>query len=117
MPESAKQTVAASISLEGPESAESTPIVLVVSEVSSHDFASTIAALVSMEVPEDSKMPDEEMDDYETTPKRAEVNVVYLFTDYYIVEDIRWRQNSTLRWRVLYFRNHLTLSIISSLYI
>jgi hypothetical protein len=70
MLESAKPTAAASAALVGPESAKSTsesaeliPIVPVVSEVSSDDFASTVAALVSMEVPKDSKMSDEEMDD------------------------------------------------------
>jgi hypothetical protein len=55
--------------------------------VSSDDSASTIAALVGMEVPEDSEVPDDEMVDYEATLERAEVNVVYLSTDYYIVED------------------------------
>jgi hypothetical protein len=54
------------------------------SEVSSNDFASTVAAMVGMEVPEVS---DEEMVDYEATPERGEVNVVVLFADYYIVED------------------------------
>jgi hypothetical protein len=41
--------------------------------VSSDDFASTIAALVGMEVPE---VPDEEMVDYEAIPEREGVNVV-----------------------------------------
>jgi hypothetical protein len=54
------------------------------SEVSSDDFASTVATLVGMEVPE---LPDEEMVDYEATPKRAEVNVVYMSADYYILGD------------------------------
>jgi hypothetical protein len=91
MLESAKPTDAASAALEGPESAkptsEPTPTVLVASEVSSDDFASTVAALVGMEVPKDSEVPDEEMVDYETTSERVEVNVVYLSIDYYIVED------------------------------
>jgi hypothetical protein len=52
--------------------------------VSSDDFASTIGALVGMEVP---KLPDEEMVDYEATLKRAEVNVVYTSTDNYILGD------------------------------
>jgi hypothetical protein len=51
------------------------------SEVFSNDFASTIAAMVGMEV------PDEEMVDYEATPERGEVNVVVLSADYYIIED------------------------------
>jgi hypothetical protein len=54
------------------------------SEVSFDDFASTIATMVGMEVPE---VPNEEMVDYEATPERGEVNVVVLFADYYIVED------------------------------
>jgi hypothetical protein len=53
-------------------------------EVSSNDFASTIGAMVGIEVPE---VPDEQMVDYEATPERREVNVVVLSTDYYIVED------------------------------
>jgi hypothetical protein len=40
-----------------------------------------------MEVLKDSEVPDEEIVDYEATLERAEVNVVYLSTDYYIVED------------------------------
>jgi hypothetical protein len=32
-------------------------------------------------------VPDEEMVDYKATLERTEVNVVYLFADYYIVED------------------------------
>jgi hypothetical protein len=56
----------------------------VASEVSSNDFASTIAAMVAMEVP---KVLDEEMVDYEATLERGEVNVVVLSADYYIVED------------------------------
>jgi hypothetical protein len=65
------------------ESAEPTPIVPMASKVSFDDFAYTIAAMVDMEVPE---VLEEEMVDYEPTPKR-EVNVVVLSTDYYIVED------------------------------
>jgi hypothetical protein len=53
------------------------------SEVSSDDFAYTVAAMVGMEIPE---VPEEEMVDYEPTLER-EVNVVVLSTDYYIVED------------------------------
>ena len=53
-------------------------------EVSFDDFASTVAALVGMEVP---KVPNEEMVDYEATLERGEVNVVVLSTDYYIVEE------------------------------
>jgi hypothetical protein len=89
--ESAKLTTPADTAPEAPEStwstpesAEPTPTVLMASEVSSDDFASTIAVMVGMEVPE---VPDEEMVDYEATPKRGEVNVVVLSTDYYIVED------------------------------
>jgi hypothetical protein len=74
-PESARST---------PESAKPTPTIPMVSKVSFDDFASTIAAMVGMEVPE---VPDEEMVDYEATPERREVNVVVLSTDYYIVED------------------------------
>ena len=77
--------------LEGPkstksasESTELTPAVPGASEVSSDDFATTVAALVGMEVPE---VPDEEMVDYEPTPERVEVNVVVLSADYYIVAD------------------------------
>jgi len=40
--------------------------------MSSNDFTSTIAALVGMEV------LDEERVDYEATPERAKVNVVYM---------------------------------------
>jgi hypothetical protein len=54
------------------------------SEVSSNDFAFTVATIVGMEVP---KVPDEEMVDYEATPERGNVNVVVLSADYYIVED------------------------------
>jgi hypothetical protein len=54
------------------------------SEVSSDDFASTVASMVGMEVPEVS---DEDMVDYEATPERGEVNVVVLSADYYIIED------------------------------
>jgi hypothetical protein len=93
-PESAKLTPLVDATLEAlesakltSESAEPTPTVLVISEVSSDDFASTIAALVGMEVPKDSKVPNEEMVDYEATLKRGEVNVVVLSTDYYIVKD------------------------------
>jgi hypothetical protein len=67
-----------------PESAEPTPTVLMAFEVSSNDFASTVAAMVGMKVLE---VPDEEMVDYEATPERGEVNVVVLSADYYIVED------------------------------
>jgi hypothetical protein len=56
----------------------------VTSEVSFDNFASTIAAMVGMEVPE---VPDEEMVGYETTLEREEVNVVVLSVEYYIVED------------------------------
>ena len=52
--------------------------------MSSDDFASSIAALVGMEVP---KVPDEEMVDYVATPEKAEVNVVYMSVDYYILGD------------------------------
>jgi hypothetical protein len=74
VPKSAKPTL---------ESAEPTPIVLMDYEVSSDDFARTVAAMVGMEVPE---VPEEEMVDYEPTLER-EVNVVVLSADYYIVED------------------------------
>ena len=74
-PESAKSTS---------ESAELTPAVSGASEVSSDDFATTIAALVGMEVP---KVPDEEMVDYEPTPDRVEVNIVVLSANYYIMVD------------------------------
>ena len=66
------------------KSAELTPTVLGASKVSTDDFASTFASLVGMEVPE---VPDEEMVDYEATLERAEVNVVVLSIDYYIVAD------------------------------
>ena len=76
---------------EGPESAKSTsesakltPAVPGASEVSSNDFATTVAALVGIEVPE---VPDEEMVDYEPTLERVEVNVVVLSADYYIMVD------------------------------
>ena len=52
--------------------------------MSSDDFATTIAALVGIEVPE---VPDEEMVDYEATPESGEINVVVLSTDYYIIAD------------------------------
>jgi hypothetical protein len=52
--------------------------------VSSDDSASTVAAMVGMEVPE---VPDKEMVDYEVTLERGEVNVVVLFSDYYIIEN------------------------------
>jgi hypothetical protein len=86
-----KPTAAAPATLEAlelarltPESAEPTPTAPVTSEVSSDDFASTIAAMVVMEVP---KVSNEEMVDYEATPKRGKVNVVVLSADYYIVKD------------------------------
>jgi hypothetical protein len=66
-----------------PGSAELTPIISMASEVSSDDFAHTIAAMVGMEV---SEVLEEEMVDYEPTPER-EVNVVVLSADYYIIED------------------------------
>jgi hypothetical protein len=56
----------------------------VASKVSSNDFASTVAAMVGMEVP---KVLDEEMVDYKATLEREEVNVVVLSADYYVVED------------------------------
>jgi hypothetical protein len=65
VPESAKLTT---------ESAEPTPIVPMAYEVSSDDFAHTVAAMVGMEVPE---ILEEEMVDYEPTSER-EVNVVVL---------------------------------------
>jgi len=90
-PESAEPTLLALTALEAPESAkltfesvELTPAVPGASEVSSDDFATTVAALVGMEVPEVS---DKEMVDYEPTPERVEVNVVVLSADYYIVAD------------------------------
>ncbi|CAD6253471.1 unnamed protein product [Miscanthus lutarioriparius] len=82
--ESAKPTPLAVATLEDPESAEPTPTVLGASEVSSDDFTSTIVAFVGMEVPE---VPDEEIVDYEATPERVEVNVVYMSIDYYILGD------------------------------
>ena len=36
---------------------------------------------------DDSKVPDEELVDYEASLERAEVNVVYLLSDYYVVGD------------------------------
>jgi hypothetical protein len=81
--EVAKPALLTATALEAPESAEPTPIVLIASEVSSDDFAHTIAAMVGMEVPE---VLEEEMVDYEPTPER-EVNVVVLSADYYIIED------------------------------
>jgi len=90
-PESAEPTLptlTASEALESArstsESAELTPAVSGASEVSSDDFATTIVALVGIEVPE---VPDEEMVDYEPTPERVEVNVVVLSADYYIMAD------------------------------
>ena len=56
------------------ESAELTPAILGTSEVSFDDF-------------EVLEVPDEEMVDYEATLKRAEVNVVVLSVDNYIVAD------------------------------
>jgi hypothetical protein len=79
--ETAKLTSSNVAAMEAPELAkptselvESTPIILMASEVSSDDFARTVAAMVGMEVPE---VPEEEMVDYEPTPER-EVNVVVL---------------------------------------
>ena len=46
--------------------------------------STTIAALVGTEVP---AVPDEEMVDYEATSERAEVNVVVLSANYYIMAD------------------------------
>jgi hypothetical protein len=81
VPELAKPTPTADTAL---ESAELTPTVPMASELCCDDFASTIAAMVGIEVP---KVPDEEMVDYEATPKRGEVNVVVLSANYYIIED------------------------------
>jgi hypothetical protein len=82
VPESAKLTLPADTAPEAPESAwstlesaEPTPTILMASKVSSDDFASIVAVMVGMEVPE---VPDEEMVDYEAIPKRGEVNVVVL---------------------------------------
>jgi hypothetical protein len=66
------------------ESIESTPAVPSASKVSSDDFATTVAALVGMEV---HKVPDEEMVDYEATLERVEINVLVLSANYYIVAD------------------------------
>jgi hypothetical protein len=91
VPESAKPTPTADTAPEVPElarstleSAEPTPTISMASELSSDDFASTVAAMVGMEVP---KVPDEEMVDYKVTLERGEVNVVVLSADYYIIED------------------------------
>jgi len=88
---SAKPTSHADVALGSLESAkltselaEPTPVVPGPSKVSSDDFATIVVALVGMEVPE---VPDEEMVDYEDTPKRVEFNVVVLSADYYIVAD------------------------------
>ena len=90
-PESTKPTLLALTALEALESAkltsesvELTPAVPGAFEVSSDDFATTVAALVGMEVP---KVSDEEMVDYEPTLERVEVNVVVLSVDYYIMAD------------------------------
>ena len=71
--ESAKPTSLANAALGSPESAklnselaEPTPAVPGASEVSSDDFATTVATLVGME---DPKVPYEEMVDYEATPE------------------------------------------------
>jgi hypothetical protein len=91
VPESAKPTPPNETTLDALESARPTPLpakptptVPVASKVSSDNFASTVAAMVGMEVP---KVSDEEMVDNEATPERGEVNVVVLSADYYIVED------------------------------
>ena len=83
-PESAEPTTPTPTptTLDALESAEPTPTVPGASGVSSDDFASIIASLVGMEVHE---VPDEEMVDYEATLERAEVNVVYMSSDYYIL--------------------------------
>jgi hypothetical protein len=88
--EAAKPALSTTAAMEVPklakptsESAELTPIVPMASEVSSDDFACTVATMVGMEVPE---VLEEEMVDYELTPER-EVNVVVLSADYYIAED------------------------------
>ena len=71
--ESAKPTSLVDAALGSPESAklnselaEPTPAVPGASEVSSDDFATTVATLVGME---DPKVPYEEMVDYEATPE------------------------------------------------
>jgi hypothetical protein len=80
--------------------------------VSSDDFASTVAAMVGMEVP---KVPDQEMVDYEATPKRGEVNVVILSADYYIIEDDSATAVLIFQYKMPHSRNQSILSIISSL--
>jgi hypothetical protein len=80
--QSANLTTAAPAALESPESAKPTsesakptPPVPGASKVSSDDFATTVAALVGMEVLE---VPDEEMLDYEAT--RKEGRSMWLFS-------------------------------------
>jgi len=55
--------------------------------VFSDNFASTIASMVGIQVVDDSEVPDEELVDYEASLERAEVNVVYLSSDYYVMGD------------------------------
>jgi hypothetical protein len=51
------------------------------------DSASAIVDVVSADVEEASGDQDEEMLDYDPTLDRAEVNVVYLSSNYYVVGD------------------------------
>jgi hypothetical protein len=108
VPESAKPTPPAGTAPEAlesarptPESAELTPTVPVAFEVSSDDFASTIAAMVGMEVPE---VPDEEMSMWLFCPP--------ITTSLRMIQPQRC---STSRYKMPHSRNQNILSIISSL--
>lgn len=63
------------------------PLVPTADDASLDDTAPVLRNFVSVVVEEVSGDLDEEMLDYEPTPKRAEVNVVYLFSDYHVVRD------------------------------
>lgn len=78
-------------------------------------FTSTIVVSVNAEVKEVSKDPDEEMVDYETTPERGEINVVYLFADYYVVGDDLTVTEFNFATQSASFQNQKILSIISIL--
>jgi len=64
------------------KSAQPIPVCSDVSSGPPEDFATTISAMVGIEVPDE---PDEEMVDYEPSPPHAEMNTIFLSADYYVI--------------------------------
>ena len=83
--QSADPTTPTPATLEVPELAELSLAVSGASDVPPDDFAFAFVAMVGIEVVDVPKVLEEEMVDYEATPERAKVIVVYLFAKYYVV--------------------------------